>query len=110
MSSKSIKDVIDVGQGIHHDRHNNHNHHVGPVLDDHVAPVLDDGQGDHHDTSAHDATKELCFCLAFLKHLHLVEDDDNDDDDEDDDNDDDDDYDDNAEDGERLWLHRHFCQ
>ena len=82
MSSKSIKDVIDVGQGIHHDRHNNHNHHVGPVLDDHVAPVLDDGQGDHHDTSAHDATKELCFCLAFLKHLHLVEDDDNDDEDD----------------------------
>ena len=76
MSSKLLKDVIDVGQGIHHDLHNNHDHHV--------APVLDDGQGDHHDTSAHDATKELCFCLAFLKHLHLVEDDDNDDDDEDD--------------------------
>ena len=44
--------------------------------DHHVAPVFDEGQSDHHDAPAHNAGKELCFGLAFLKHLHLVDDDD----------------------------------
>ena len=70
--------VLDEGQYDHHD-HGNHddlNDH------DHVAPVFDEGQGDHHDAPAHNAGKELCFRLAFLKHLHLVDDDDEDEDDD----------------------------
>ena len=65
-----VMPVFDEGQYDHHD-HGNHDDQ-----DHHVAPVLDEGQGDHHDAPAHNAGKELCFRLAFLKHLHLVDDDD----------------------------------